>query len=63
MSPPRRWFRSFGKTAQEAAQSAAGIGLGLALSRRLARHIGGDLRVVPSTDGGACVALSLARSR
>ncbi len=63
MSPPRRWFRSFGKTAQEAAQSAAGIGLGLALSRRLARHIGGDLRVVQSAEGGACLALSLARSR
>jgi len=63
MSPPRRWFRSFGKTAQEAAQSAAGIGLGLALSRRLTRHIGGDLRVVQSAEGGACLALSLSRSR
>jgi C4-dicarboxylate-specific signal transduction histidine kinase len=63
MAPRRRWFRSFGKTAQEAAQSAAGIGLGLALSRRLARHVGGDLRLVPSPEGGACLALSLARDR
>ncbi len=40
----KRLFRSFSKTAAEAAASAPGIGLGLALSRRLARDMGGDLR-------------------
>ena len=39
----RRLFRSFSKTAKEAAHSAPGVGLGLALSRRLARDLGGDL--------------------
>ena len=38
--PPRRLFRSFSKSAREAAHSAPGIGLGLALSRRLAREHG-----------------------
>jgi signal transduction histidine kinase len=57
---PRRsgWFHSFSKSAQEAAHSAPGIGLGLALSRRLARHMGGDLRLV-SEGEGACFVLAL----
>ena len=46
-----RLFRPFHKSAHEAAVSAPGVGLGLALSRRLARALGGDLRLVPSTDG------------
>ena len=53
----RRWFRSFSKSAQEAAHSAPGIGLGLALSRRLARHMGGELRLEPGA--GACFVLAL----
>jgi signal transduction histidine kinase len=59
--PPRRrgWFRSFSKSAQEAAHSAPGIGLGLALSRRLARHMGGDLRLESVEGKGACFVLEL----
>jgi signal transduction histidine kinase len=55
----RRWFRSFSKSAQEAAHSAPGIGLGLALSRRLARHMGGELRLESGAGEGACFVLAL----
>jgi signal transduction histidine kinase len=58
-SEERRLFRPFGKSARDAAHSAPGIGLGLALSRRLARDLGGDLRLDPSVDDGACFVLSL----
>jgi len=58
-----RWrlFRSFSKTAEEAAMSAPGIGLGLALSRRLARDMGGDLRLDDEYTGGARFVLTLPR--
>jgi signal transduction histidine kinase len=61
LPPPRRkrWFRSFSKSAQEAAHSAPGIGLGLALSRRLARHVGGKLQLQTSEGEGACFLLTL----
>ncbi len=61
LPPSRRkgWFRSFAKSAQEAAHSAPGIGLGLALSRRLARHTGGELRLEPGEGEGACFSLTL----
>ncbi len=60
-----RLFRGFSKSAGEAAVTAPGIGLGLALSRRLARDMGGSLRLhapsgsenVGST--GACFVLTL----
>ena len=55
----RRLFRSFSKTAEEAAVSAPGIGLGLALSRRLARDMGGDLRFDSNAAGGASFILDL----
>ena len=55
----KRWFRSFSKSAQEAAHSAPGIGLGLALSRRLARHTGGELRLECREGQGACFVLTL----
>ena len=55
----RRLFRSFSKSAEEAAASAPGIGLGLALSRRLARDMGGDLRLDENAVGGARFILSL----
>lgn len=55
----RRLFRSFSKSAQEAAHSAPGIGLGLALSRRLARDMGGDLLYDYHIADGACFVLKL----
>jgi signal transduction histidine kinase len=53
-SARRRMFRSFSKSARDAAETAPGIGLGLTLSRRLARDMGGDLRLEPSVTDGAC---------
>lgn len=58
-SDAKRLFRPFSKSAKDAAGSAPGVGLGLALSRRLARHMGGDLRLDPNVDDGACVTLEL----
>jgi signal transduction histidine kinase len=55
-----RLFRPFSKSAQDAANSAPGVGLGLALSRRLARGMGGDLRLAASGAGGASFVLVLA---
>lgn len=52
-------FRPFSKSAHDAAQSAPGVGLGLALSRRLARALGGDLRVETNTAEGACFAFTI----
>ena len=52
-----RLFRPFSKSVQEAAVTAPGLGLGLALCKRLARRIGGDLRVCEDAPAGACVAL------
>jgi signal transduction histidine kinase len=60
--PPRairRLFRPFSKSAHDAAQSAPGVGLGLALSRRLARSLGGDLRLQANGPLGACFVLTL----
>ena len=55
----RRLFRPFSKSAHDAAQSAPGVGLGLALSRRLARALGGDLRLESNGPLGACFTLTL----
>ena len=44
---------------REAADSAPGVGLGLALCRRLARMIGGNLRLDPNVTEGACFVLSI----
>jgi signal transduction histidine kinase len=55
----RRLFRSFSKSAREAACSAPGIGLGLALSRRLAKDMGGRLELDRSVSDGACFVLRL----
>jgi signal transduction histidine kinase len=54
-----RLFRPFSKSAHDAAQSAPGVGLGLALSRRLARSLGGDLRIHSNSSQGACFALTI----
>lgn len=55
----RRLFRPFAKSAAEAATSAPGIGLGLSLSRRLARDMGGDLRLVETSNAGTTFELRL----
>jgi len=58
----RGLFRPFSKSAAEAARSSPGVGLGLALSRRIARKLGGDLRLEGSGDG-ASFALELPLAR
>ncbi len=55
----RRLFRPFSKSANDAAHSAPGVGLGLALSRRLARSLGGELRLVRNSSAGATFALTI----
>ena len=55
----RTLFRPFCKSAQAAASSAPGVGLGLALSRRLARGLGGDLKLDRGIQDGACFVLAL----
>jgi signal transduction histidine kinase len=55
----RRLFRPFSKSAHDAALSAPGVGLGLALCRRLARALGGDLRLHENGAKGACFALTI----
>ena len=53
----KRLFKPFCKSAGE---TTPGVGLGLALSRRLARRMGGDLRLDGTVGGrGACFALTL----
>lgn len=58
----RRLFRPFHKSARDAAQSAPGVGLGLALSRRLAKALGGDLRLESREGEGATFVLRLPRA-
>jgi signal transduction histidine kinase len=53
-------FQPFSKSAEQAAESAPGVGLGLALSRGLARQLGGEVTLEPSTGPGAAFILSLA---
>jgi signal transduction histidine kinase len=55
----RRLFRPFHKSAQDAAGAAPGVGLGLALSRRLARALGGDLRLAHTGPDGSRFSLTL----
>jgi signal transduction histidine kinase len=57
----RRLFRSFRKSADDAARSAPGVGLGLALSRRLARQMGGELSYETNGQPGASFVLTLKR--
>jgi C4-dicarboxylate-specific signal transduction histidine kinase len=52
-------FRSFSKSAHEAAATAPGVGLGLALSRRLARDMGARLELDRRAKGGARFVLRL----
>jgi len=56
----RRLFQPFHRSAEHAAGGQPGVGLGLAVSRRLARAMGGDLRL---TDGpSTCFELVLQSS-
>jgi signal transduction histidine kinase len=61
-SAPGRLFRAFSKSVQDAANTAPGLGLGLALSRRLARSMGGDLRLDPQVTDGAAFVVTLPRA-
>jgi signal transduction histidine kinase len=55
----RRLSRPFSKSARDAAQSAPGVGLGLALSRRMARALGGALRLQHNGPDGVTFRLTL----
>jgi signal transduction histidine kinase len=55
----RRLFKPFSKSVEAAAESAPGVGLGLALSLRLARKMGGELKLDPDKTQGTCFILSL----
>ncbi len=56
-------FRPFHKSARQAAATAPGVGLGLALSRRLARDVGGRLRLENPGKAGASFVLILPSPR
>ncbi len=55
----RRLFRPFHKSDMEAANTAQGVGLGLALCQRMAKSLGGQLRVgnLPASEPGAVMEL------
>ncbi len=55
-------FHPFRKSAKHAAETAPGVGLGLALSRKLARRMGGSLRINAAVTDGACFELVLPAS-
>jgi signal transduction histidine kinase len=57
-----RLFHPFSKSVQEAANTAPGLGLGLSLSRRLARSMGGELKLLDGATGGAAFAVTLPRA-
>jgi len=54
-----RLFKPFRKSAKHAAETAPGVGLGLALSLRLARQMGGNLRIDTTRSDGAAFELLL----
>jgi signal transduction histidine kinase len=55
----RRLFKPFRKSARDAARTAPGVGLGLMLSRRLARAMGGRLRLASTSSDGTRFELTL----
>lgn len=58
----RRLFKPFHKSAEQAAHSKPGVGLGLALCRRLAKAMGGNLKL-RSSQNGACFVLRIPQNR
>ena len=46
-------FEPFVRLSNKLTDQAAGTGIGLSISRELARHLGGDLTLVPSDEGAA----------
>jgi len=58
-SEKRRLFHAFHKSAHEAAHDKPGVGLGLSLCRRLARALGGELKLGKPDGAGACFVLVL----
>lgn len=58
----KRLFQPFHKSAHDAADTAPGVGLGLALSRRLARALRGELRLLNDAASGATFELKLRRA-
>jgi signal transduction histidine kinase len=55
----RGLFKPFRKSARDAARSAPGVGLGLVLSHRLARAMGGRLRLASTSPSGTRFELTL----
>ncbi len=58
-SERKKLFRAFHKSALEAAHDKPGVGLGLALCRRLAKALGGDLKLGKVQGQGASFILEL----
>ncbi len=56
-SEKKRLFRAFHKSAHDAAHDKPGVGLGLTLCRRLARALGGELKLGEAGDKGASFVL------
>ena len=52
-------FEPFDRGTRSQGDATPGVGLGLALARGLARDMGGELRLKPQPDGGACFELTL----
>lgn len=60
----KRLFRAFHKSSEEAAVTKPGVGLGLSLCRKLARAMGGELRLVGGREGcGACFEFRLGQKK
>lgn len=52
-------FRKFAQAGERPGTAKQGTGLGLAISQRIVENLGGDLRLVDGTGGGACFRVTL----